>query len=277
MADFSLPTISSLYTAVITQLKGRDDDIAKMFDGTGSTNIPTDAIGWSSTNSRFEKWNGASWGALDSAYEINVTTFNGQAASYYTNASNLASGTLPAARFNDTSHGNRGGGTLHANASSSSGGFLSATDYDVIRRVKGTVSLYHSVAQTVNNGSFGDLSWDGELKDALGQHDTVTNPELISPAYTALVQFKARLYLSGTLPSVGTVLKFYIRTAANGTLMVLEPVYQGGNIIQLSTELKAVSSANQYKLSFNNDTGAAVTFNGGNGGGWSNFSMEYKE
>jgi hypothetical protein len=44
------------------------------------------------------------------------------------NADNLLSGTLPAGRFNDTAHGNRSGGTLHANASAGAAGFMSASD-----------------------------------------------------------------------------------------------------------------------------------------------------
>lgn len=44
-------------------------------------------------------------------------------------ATNLTTGTLPAARFNDTAHGNRAGGTLHAAASGSANGFMSSADF----------------------------------------------------------------------------------------------------------------------------------------------------
>jgi predicted RecA/RadA family phage recombinase len=43
-------------------------------------------------------------------------------------ASDLTAGTLPAARFNDTSHGSRGGGPLHPDATTSVSGFMSGTD-----------------------------------------------------------------------------------------------------------------------------------------------------
>jgi hypothetical protein len=43
-------------------------------------------------------------------------------------AADLGSGILPAARFNDTAHGNRAGGTLHAAATGSVAGFMSAAD-----------------------------------------------------------------------------------------------------------------------------------------------------
>jgi hypothetical protein len=43
-------------------------------------------------------------------------------------ASDLSAGTLPAARFNDTAHGNRAGGALHAAATGSVAGFMAAAD-----------------------------------------------------------------------------------------------------------------------------------------------------
>lgn len=57
--------------------------------------------------------------ALPAVSGVNLTTLN---------ASNLASGALPPARFNDTSHGTRGGGALHATATSAAAGFMSSTD-----------------------------------------------------------------------------------------------------------------------------------------------------
>jgi hypothetical protein len=43
-------------------------------------------------------------------------------------ASDLGSGTLPAARFDDTAHGNRAGGSLHPAATTSVAGFMSGAD-----------------------------------------------------------------------------------------------------------------------------------------------------
>ena len=43
-------------------------------------------------------------------------------------ASDLGSGTLPAARFDDTAHGSRGGAALHAAATTGVNGFMSAAD-----------------------------------------------------------------------------------------------------------------------------------------------------
>lgn len=128
MADWSFPILTSLYADLITLFKSRDDDCAKMFDGVTASNLPLSTIKWSSANKRFEKWNGTVFNALESSYNINVTMFNGQLASYYTNISNMNTGSLPAARFSDTSHGARAGGTLHSVASTTVHGFMSSTD-----------------------------------------------------------------------------------------------------------------------------------------------------
>jgi hypothetical protein len=54
-------------------------------------------------------------------------------------AANLTSGTLPAARFDDTSHGTRGGGTLHANViAGGAAGFMTGADKTKLDAISGT-------------------------------------------------------------------------------------------------------------------------------------------
>jgi hypothetical protein len=53
-------------------------------------------------------------------------------------ASDLGAGTLPAARFNDTAHGNRAGGALHADATTSVSGFMSGADKTKLNAITGT-------------------------------------------------------------------------------------------------------------------------------------------
>lgn len=68
MADWSVPTVTSLYTDWDTGLKARDDSLAKMFDdGVSWSNLPTGTIRWNSSSSRFEKWNGTTWANLSTA------------------------------------------------------------------------------------------------------------------------------------------------------------------------------------------------------------------
>ena len=58
---------------------------------------------------------------------LNADLLDGQHGDYYLQAANLI-GSLSPVVFNDTVHGNRQGGTLHAYATSISGGFLSPND-----------------------------------------------------------------------------------------------------------------------------------------------------
>ena len=64
MADWNLPATTTTYVNVLANLKDRDLDIAKLFDGVTVTNPATGMIRWSSANARLEKWSGAAWVAL---------------------------------------------------------------------------------------------------------------------------------------------------------------------------------------------------------------------
>lgn len=79
MANWSNPTLASLYTDFLSQLKDRDVDIALQFDGTTSSNIPTGAIRWNSTANRWNKWNGSSWAELTSTYALTGLSTTGNA------------------------------------------------------------------------------------------------------------------------------------------------------------------------------------------------------
>lgn len=78
--------------------------------------------------------------------DLNADKLDSQTATYYTDASNLDSGTLSTDRFNDSSHGNRSGGGLHADATPSVSGFLSAADKTDINTLTGggTADTLHS-------------------------------------------------------------------------------------------------------------------------------------
>ncbi len=126
MADWTTPSLITGYSNFLSFLKERDEDLAKMFDGVG-TNLVVDTIRWSSSGNKFEKWDGGAFNDLSSAYDINVLKLNGQAASYYLNCVNFT-GLLPGASFDNNSHSNRGGGSLHAVATTDTAGFISGAN-----------------------------------------------------------------------------------------------------------------------------------------------------
>ena len=84
--DFSLPTLTTSYAEFVAAVKERDEDIAKMFDGTNTTNLPNSAKRWNATGKKFEKFDGTSWSDLTTTYEIKVADsnkLNGQPSTYY--------------------------------------------------------------------------------------------------------------------------------------------------------------------------------------------------
>jgi 6-phosphogluconolactonase (cycloisomerase 2 family) len=74
MADHSKPTNTSLYTNYTSEIDARFDDLTLGLDPavTSPTNVPTNAIRWNSASAKWEKWNGAAWVNLASAYNINL-------------------------------------------------------------------------------------------------------------------------------------------------------------------------------------------------------------
>ena len=60
MADWSLPTLSSLYTDFLAEVDARLDDSATMFLG-GPTNQPVGSIRYFRSTNVFQEWDGAAW------------------------------------------------------------------------------------------------------------------------------------------------------------------------------------------------------------------------
>lgn len=108
MANWSNPTLTSLYTDFLTQLKDRDTDLALQFDGTTSTNLSTGTIRWNSSINRWQKWSGATWGELTTTYALTGLSTTGNASIggtlSVTGATSLAAATAttPATADNST-------------------------------------------------------------------------------------------------------------------------------------------------------------------------------
>lgn len=190
--DWLKPDNNSNYqTEVLVQIKTRDENNAKQDYGT-DTNLSVGTIRFNRTTKKWEEWGGVSWGDPVADYAIDVASvagvvpgnasgniglangtlcvnlnadlldgnqgsfyqnaanlntgtiplarlpatltgkdadlLDGQHGSFYQSASNLNAGTLPAARFNDTAHGARAGGSTHAAATTTVNGFMASTD-----------------------------------------------------------------------------------------------------------------------------------------------------
>lgn len=86
-------------------------------------------------------------------------------------ASDLGTGTLPAARFDDTAHGTRAGGTLHAAATTGTAGFMSAADK---AKLDGVATGANSYAHPNHSG---DVTSAGDGATTIA-NDAVTNAKL---------------------------------------------------------------------------------------------------
>ena len=110
MANFNLPALTSTYTNFITELKGRDNDIASLFSN-GSTftgTYPVRAIRWNASNNYFERRNAANngWERLEGASGthkfVNLQTSGLTATSFTVNGDSNVTGQAQASRINVT-------------------------------------------------------------------------------------------------------------------------------------------------------------------------------
>ena len=79
MANWSNPQLTSTYTNFLAEVKARDVDLALQFSSGSPTNMPTGSIQWNSTENRWKKWSGSSWGELTSTYQLTALTTEGTA------------------------------------------------------------------------------------------------------------------------------------------------------------------------------------------------------
>jgi hypothetical protein len=83
MADFStvtpVPGLTTAYTSVLSIINDKFTDLARGLDTSPATNpatatnIPTNGIAWSSTLSKWRKWDGTAWQDLSTLYAINIS------------------------------------------------------------------------------------------------------------------------------------------------------------------------------------------------------------
>jgi hypothetical protein len=124
---------------------------------------------------------------------------NGQLGSFYQDAANLNAGTLPAARFDNTSHGQRTGGTLHALATIFDHGFLSKDDKYKIDSIE--------AGAEPNQNAFSGVLVNGVLITAATETDTF---EIASVADEIIV--------TTDLPNKKVILDFDLGNLSHSTL-----------------------------------------------------------
>lgn len=127
MANHNLPTQTSNYTAVLTELDARLDDLALGLDParTTMTNLPTNSVGWSSSGNKWQRWNGTAWVDLTTTYSISIAgnaatastlqtarTINGVS---FNGSANITVPTSNSITFNNAGSGVASGTTFNGN------------------------------------------------------------------------------------------------------------------------------------------------------------------
>ena len=70
MADWTQPTTLTNYDTFVAEMKARDEDSARMFEGSGYSNIPVNTIRWNSTLKCFQNWSGVELGWLNQVLSV---------------------------------------------------------------------------------------------------------------------------------------------------------------------------------------------------------------
>lgn len=101
----------------------------------------------------------------------NSDKLDGQHGSYYLDATHLNAGILPSARFDDTAHGSRAGGSLHSAVTASVNGFMLASDKTKLDAIESGATADMSASEILTAIKSVDGTASGLDADLLdGQH-----------------------------------------------------------------------------------------------------------
>lgn len=266
MADWNLPATTTTYVNVLANLKDRDLDGAKLFDGVTVTNPATGMIRWSSANARLEKWNGSAWAALAATHAINIS---GSSASCTGNAATATvlqtARTINGVSFNgsanitvadDTKLPLTGGtvtGTVTVNgAINGTAVTQSATDATAGRLLK--TGDFGVGGTAVNLAALGD--WDAVASLGSGFYmglDLANGPTtgwLIGRWEPHVIGQWGRLTVSQFTNSAASAQRSWFRTLVNGVWSDWREDYTEGSTINAASATKLATARTINGISF---------------------------
>lgn len=179
--------------------------------------------------------------------------FNGQGGTSGQLLTSGGSGTSPTwtTEISDTSHGSRGGGALHANATTSVAGFMSAVDkarFDTL----GTVNLVWKAGATSGNGIVGTFAEVKAFADAQTGIWNLYYDNRDAPCEVPagqFIDFRGLCLLRAGAPSVGGTMQIDIKdtgslrnfnTIGTAAKLSIEAITQPGYIIDIDQALLIV-------------------------------------
>ena len=89
--DFTKPVATADRAQNLTDTKDTLVAVAKQLDDTTPTGVATGMIRWSTTNNKWQKYNGTSWVDLAATFSMNVSSLGGQVAANYLLSATAAS------------------------------------------------------------------------------------------------------------------------------------------------------------------------------------------
>jgi len=165
---------------------------------------------------------------------IDSDYLDGQEGTYYLALAN-ATGTLLASSFTDTSHGTRGGGTLHANASDTTAGFMSATDKSKLDSISGGANNYVLPAATVS--TLGGIIVGSGLS-VLSNGTLSANISLATTGAPGIMQVGSYLQVTAGLVSVNTSNIALLSAANTFSATQLAPAWNTPSSRELKTNIE---------------------------------------
>lgn len=290
MADWLLPTNSSLYTDYTSQNDARMDDLAVGLDPavTTATNVPTNTVRWSGASSRWQKYNGTAWADLAATYQISISGNAGTATALQTartingvSFNGSANITLTANTPSSVTFNNAGAGA--ASGTTFNGGAALTVSYNTVgapstggANASGTwnISVSGSAASLTTARNINGVSFNGSadvVVEPYVETDETTNADRFITFVDSSVTGYQRLNLNSGIkynPStntltVGTVAGNVSGNAGTATTLQTARTINGVSFNGSANITLTANTTNSITLK-SDGTGAAAntTFNG---------------
>lgn len=183
---------------------------------------------------------GGGSGIVSAKLAVSIGDTTGQFGSYYLDLNN-ATNTLLTANFNDASHGNRSGGSLHTAATESAAGFMSAADKTKLDGLGGPYTLPPATASTVGGVIIPASSTSG-LNVAIDGTLTLALPNATTSTIGGVIIGGGLSVTSGTV-SLNTSNLALLNAANTFTMTQTAPAFNATSARALKTNIRDIDPA----------------------------------
>ena len=276
MANWSLPTLTSNYASVLTELDNRFKDLAYGLDpgvisslgGAAGTAVTpqTNFIRWSASNKKWEKYNGVAWADLEAEYDIKAKTASTAIATQTTATTAAAEHYLT---FVDSNNSTATSETLYSNTAlkyTPSTGTLATTTFSGSLDGNANTSTSSSKVQTTATTAAAE-----HYLTFVDSNNTTATPETLysntalkytpSTGTLTAATFSGNLTGNATSASTATTagVATFVPTTSTSTNASFNIVFAEHNSAGATMRLATGSGAEANQLYFNPYTGTIST------------------